>query len=91
MAERAGFEPAWGGKAPNRFRVGAGMTASVPLRNNAVLDRRIFSMVNRGLTGTIGFFATDQDGRKQADIILYDSTTAITNFLWHQAAVRAIT
>ncbi len=32
LAERAGFEPAWDGKAPNRFRVGAGMTTSVPLR-----------------------------------------------------------
>ena len=31
MAERAGFEPAWGGKAPSRFRVGAGMATSVPL------------------------------------------------------------
>ncbi len=31
MAERVGFEPTWG-KAPNRFRVCAGMTASVPLR-----------------------------------------------------------
>ena len=37
MAERAGFEPAWDGKAPNRFRVGAGMTASVPLHKDADL------------------------------------------------------
>ncbi len=32
MAERVGFEPTWGGKAPNRFRVGAVVAASVPLR-----------------------------------------------------------
>ena len=32
VAERVGFEPTWGGYAPNRFRVGAGMTTSVPLR-----------------------------------------------------------
>ena len=31
LAERAGFEPAWGGKAPIRFRVGAVMATSVPL------------------------------------------------------------
>ena len=31
MAERAGFEPAWGLTSPIRFRVGAVMTASVPL------------------------------------------------------------
>ena len=32
MAERKGFEPLWGVKAPNRFRVGAVMAASVPLQ-----------------------------------------------------------
>ena len=31
MAERVGFEPTWGDKAPNRFRIGAVMTTSVPL------------------------------------------------------------
>ncbi|CAK0769249.1 hypothetical protein CCP3SC5AM1_50028 [Gammaproteobacteria bacterium] len=31
LAERAGFEPAWDGKIPNRFRVGAGVATSVPL------------------------------------------------------------
>ena len=36
MAERAGFEPAWGGKAPNRFRVGAGMATSVPLPEGVI-------------------------------------------------------
>jgi hypothetical protein len=36
LAERAGFEPAWGGKAPNRFRVGAGMATSVPLLEGAI-------------------------------------------------------
>ena len=32
MAERVGFEPTWGGYSPNRFRVGAVVTASVPLQ-----------------------------------------------------------
>jgi hypothetical protein len=32
LAERVGFEPTWGDYAPIRFRVGAVMTASVPLR-----------------------------------------------------------
>ena len=36
MAEREGFEPSWGGKAPNRFRVGAGMATSVPLPEGAI-------------------------------------------------------
>ena len=27
-----GFEPTWGDKTPNRFRVGAVVTTSVPLR-----------------------------------------------------------
>ena len=36
LAEREGFEPSWGGKAPNRFRVGAGMAASVPLQEGAI-------------------------------------------------------
>ena len=31
LAERVGFEPTWGDYAPIRFRVGAVMTASVPL------------------------------------------------------------
>ena len=35
MAERVGFEPTWGGNAPNRFRVGAVVTASVPLQEIA--------------------------------------------------------
>ena len=34
MAERVGFEPTWGDKTPNRFRVGAVMTTSVPLQNS---------------------------------------------------------
>jgi hypothetical protein len=34
LAERVGFEPTWGGKAPIRFRVGAVVTASVPLRED---------------------------------------------------------
>ena len=37
MAERVGFEPTWGGYAPIRFRVGAVMTASVPLRGPRIL------------------------------------------------------
>ena len=40
LAERVGFEPTWGGYAPNRFRVGAVMTASVPLRRPELLNRR---------------------------------------------------
>lgn len=32
MAERVGFEPTWDFKTPIRFRVGAIMTALVPLQ-----------------------------------------------------------
>ena len=36
LAERVGFEPTWGIYAPIRFRVGAVMTASVPLREESL-------------------------------------------------------
>ena len=37
MADRVGFEPTWGDKAPNRFRIGAVVTASVPVRVAVIL------------------------------------------------------
>ncbi len=40
LAERVGFEPTWGDYAPIRFRVGAVMTASVPLRGPRILYKQ---------------------------------------------------
>jgi hypothetical protein len=40
LAERVGFEPTWGDYAPIRFRVGAVMTASVPLRGRRILYKQ---------------------------------------------------
>ncbi len=40
LAERVGFEPTWGIYAPIRFRVGAVVTASVPLREMGVRRTR---------------------------------------------------
>ncbi len=49
LAERVGFEPTWGLAPPIRFRVGAVMTASVPLLSH-FLDgekpRIIYSTLN---------------------------------------------
>ncbi len=50
MAERVGFEPTWRDEPPIRFRVGAVMTASVPLRgnfDNAVAVRNGYFNLNK--------------------------------------------
>ena len=47
VAERVGFEPTWGGYAPNRFRVGAVIATSVPLRAPYYTTVRGKESVNR--------------------------------------------
>ena len=70
LAEREGFEPSWGGKAPNRFRVGAVVTASVPLRKDNTPAN----------TPDTGQWAMDRFNTRYVGNIDYAVNTRLTTF-----------